>query len=281
VIVVSFRKLLFVMLVIIVLMFGLMLTTSYAWYSYENASTKFDVNTADEDITVNYLSNKYINTAIAIPLTPAQIEQYSEKCIFTINVDSKRSDNAIMASVYLKDVEIEDELKDKNLKIELYYQGNKIGMGIDGTKLINGSDILIDSVILEGYTDNLFEVRVYILDDNTNQSAMMGKSFKGTVEVKSIYRMGNLDDFNNNSEENDVDEEILNDDNSDLENDINNSESSEGADETISNSDIDHGIYSSNNVDNGAISNDNVVDDINDINGDDIIDNTSGENNNY
>ena len=40
--------------IVIVVVFSMMLSTSYAWYSFENASTSFQGMTNDDDIIINY-----------------------------------------------------------------------------------------------------------------------------------------------------------------------------------------------------------------------------------
>ena len=46
----SFKKLLGIISIIIVVVFSLMLTTSYAWYSFENARTSVSGVTNNDDI---------------------------------------------------------------------------------------------------------------------------------------------------------------------------------------------------------------------------------------
>ena len=50
----SLRKMLSLILLVVVVMFSLMLSTSYAWYSFNNASTEFDLVTSNDDIMINY-----------------------------------------------------------------------------------------------------------------------------------------------------------------------------------------------------------------------------------
>ena len=75
----KFKKTLFVILVFIICMFAIMLSSSYAWYSFTNGSTTFDVVTNNNDIEVIYHTGMYINTTSALPISETQIEEYSEK----------------------------------------------------------------------------------------------------------------------------------------------------------------------------------------------------------
>ena len=80
------KKLLLVMLIIIVFMFSLMLTTSYAWYSFERGSTIFDAETEVEDIFVSYQDGEYINTDIAVPVVGDMVDKYSSKNILILKL---------------------------------------------------------------------------------------------------------------------------------------------------------------------------------------------------
>ena len=53
----SFRKTLSLITVFVLSMFVLMLSSSYAWYSFTNARTTFDTLTSDEEIKVVYRNN--------------------------------------------------------------------------------------------------------------------------------------------------------------------------------------------------------------------------------
>ena len=64
----SFKKFLGIISIVIVLVFSMMLTTSYAWYSFETASTTFNGVTNNDDIKVSFQKGEYINTSTAIPV---------------------------------------------------------------------------------------------------------------------------------------------------------------------------------------------------------------------
>lgn len=184
----SFKKLLVVTSVIIFSMFGLMLATSYAWYSYEGGSTTFDGVTKADDLLISYQNGEYINTSIAVPVSEEQIDMYSEKNNFNIKVTGNDKKEEIKVSVKLIDVEIADELKDADFKIEMYYQGFQRA-SFSGTQITAGTDINFGSVMLDNDISNQFEIRVYILDDGTDQNVMMNRIFKGKIEVEVISRL--------------------------------------------------------------------------------------------
>ena len=103
----SFKKLLLVITIIIVSMFALMLTTSYAWYSFENGSTTFEAETESEDIFVSYQDGEYINTDIAVPVNSEQIDKYASKNNFNIKVTGE---SEVLIGVSLIEVTIEEDL---------------------------------------------------------------------------------------------------------------------------------------------------------------------------
>lgn len=190
----KFKKLLLVISVIIICMFGLMLTTSYAWYSFENASTYFETVTKTEDIYVSYQDGEYINTDIAVPVSSEQIDKYSSKNNFNIKVVGTGD---IMIGVSLIDVSIDSALNKESFVIDLFYQGSKIDT-INGSKIETGTDIVFENVLLKDKVSNQFEVRVYILDDGTNQNDMMKKVFSAKVKIDVISRVNpELVDYEN------------------------------------------------------------------------------------
>ena len=169
-------------------MFGLMLATSYAWYSYEGGSTTFDGVTKSEDLLISYQNGEYINTSIAVPVSEEQVDMYSEKNNFNIRVTGNDKNEEIKVSVKLIDVEIADELKDANFKVEMYYQGFQRA-SFSGTEITTGTDINFGSVMLDNDISNQFEIRVYILDDGTDQNDMMNRIFKGKIEIEVMSRL--------------------------------------------------------------------------------------------
>ena len=190
----EFKKLLGVILVIILSVFGLMLTVSYAWYSYENASTKFDVVTANDDVEVTFQKGEYIYTDVAIPVKEEEVDLYSDKYDFNIKVKSKDISSELVAKVSLVNIVIDDELKkvdevlgDSPFRVEFVYQGGKIGDTISG-KSFNSDTIEIGDVVLSSSLDNQFELRIYLLDNNGDQSRLMNKEFRAKIDINVISR---------------------------------------------------------------------------------------------
>ncbi len=191
---VSFRKLLGVIFIVVVAVFGLMLTTSYAWYSYENGSTKFDVVTSDDDVDIIFQKGEYINTESAIPVKASDVDRYSDKYDFNVKVNKYVLNNEMVAKVSLVDIVIDEELRridevlgDSPFHIELYYQGSLVGTSVTGKDIVDTTYVFGD-VVLANSIDNQFELRVYLLDNDGEQSYLMNKKFQGKIDINIISR---------------------------------------------------------------------------------------------
>ena len=157
----SLKKLLGIILAIIIVVFSMMLSTSYAWYTFENASTTFEGKTNNDEILVGYGTNEFISTSTAVPILEEDIIKYSEKNSFFVNVKDSELDTELAVSISLIDIVIDKELQVDTFKFDLYYQGELIKT-VTGSELgINGEDKKeVDVVLLNNIIDNNFELRV-------------------------------------------------------------------------------------------------------------------------
>ena len=156
----DFKKTLLVILTFVTCMFALMLVSSYAWYSYVNGSTTFDVVTNNEDINVTYTTGMYIDTKTALPITKEEIDEYSEKNKFSIDLNSEDLVGKILVDISLINISIDDVLKNSNFKYDLLYNGTTINTGnfanFEDNKLALGTNIILDNV-----SNNDFELRIF------------------------------------------------------------------------------------------------------------------------
>lgn len=200
----SFRKMLGIITVVIVAIFSLMLTTSYAWYSYENASTKFDVVTASDNVEIFYQAGEYINTESAIPIKKEEVDLYSDQYDFSIRVKKKINGNEMVAKISLSEIVIDDEFKkideilgDSPFRVDFFYQGAQVGKTISGKDFTEES-YEIGDVILSDDIDNQFTFRVYLLDNGEEQSYLMNRRFQAKIDVNVISRVNaNFSNFDN------------------------------------------------------------------------------------
>lgn len=167
-----------------------MLTTSYAWYAFENGSTTFEVVTNNDNIIVSFQRGEYINTSVAVPIASDDVAQYSEKNNFTVRVKDNPASNEMLLTVSLVDISISGALQNPNFKVDLYYQNKSIASIAGDTIGTSGTTTkTLGSVVLDDDIDNNFEVRVYILDNGEDQSALMNKTFQAKIKVEAISRL--------------------------------------------------------------------------------------------
>ena len=159
-----YKKLLFVIIIVIGVMFSLMLATSYAWYSFSTGATTFDTVTSNRDVNISFIKGDFINDTIAVPISSADIDNYSDKYQFIVRAKNNHEDNEILLNVSLTDIIIDELLKISDFKVELYYQGNMVSV-VTGEQLAssNNKEKLLKTVKIDNDIDNNFEVRVYIL----------------------------------------------------------------------------------------------------------------------
>ena len=181
--------------VIIVSVFGLMLTTSYAWYAYENASTKFEVVTANENVNIFFQRGEYIHTESAIPIDVKNIDLYSDKYDFNILIDKRIVGNELVARISLVDIYIDGALMNVDevlgsspFRVDLFYQGVKVGETVTGD-LFSKETYSFGDVVLADGMDNQFELRVYLLDNGGDQSYLMDKKFQAKIDINVVSRV--------------------------------------------------------------------------------------------
>ena len=192
----KYKKLLFVIIIIIGVMFSLMLATSYAWYSFSAGSTTFNAVTSDKDVDVRFIKGEYINNTLAVPISNNEIDQYSDKHQFIVRTKNNKENNQILLKISLVDIDIDTNLRDKSLYVELYYQGEKVSTVTGDQLSISGAKTkLLKTVELEDDVDNNFEVRVYLLDSG-DQSKLMGLHLSAKIQTEVVSRLKtNISDY--------------------------------------------------------------------------------------
>ena len=191
----KYKKLLFVIIIIIGVMFSLMLATSYAWYSFSAGSTTFNAVTSDKDVDVRFIKGEYINNTLAVPISNSEIDQYSDKHQFIVRTKNNKENNQILLKISL--VDIDTNLNDKSFYVELYYQGEKVSTVTGNQLSVNGEKTkLLKTVELEDDVDNNFEVRVYLLDNGSEQNTLMNKNFSAKIQTEVVSRLKtNISDY--------------------------------------------------------------------------------------
>ncbi len=185
----SYKKMLFVIIAVIVGIFTMMFATSYAWYSFNAGSTSFDTETSNKNVDIRFLKGEFVNDLVAVPIHNDDIDQYSDKHQFIVRVKNNPINNEILLKVSLVDVSIDESLRVKDFKVDLYHQGSKV-ITISGDEFDQGSTTKeISNVLLDDQVDNNFEIRIYILDNDKDQSDLMNKSFSAKIQADIVSRL--------------------------------------------------------------------------------------------
>ena len=195
--IVTFKKLLIILSFAVTVLIVILLGTSYAWYTFDNAVTSFNnVLTFSDNIdtAVVFTNSSNIGTTVGIPILASDVEERSEKTIFTITPSTTLSGHKVAFQISLIDLKIDSALTGvSSLKYSLLQT-------VDGTtttiKSGNFSGVTADSLILATTTvpsANLgktysYEFRLWLEEDNSNQNALMGKKLEGYIKVNTAIR---------------------------------------------------------------------------------------------
>ena len=185
----SLKKLLGIITVVIIVVFSMMLATSYAWYSFESTSTVFEGVTNNDDIIVSYKTGEYINTSVGVPINASDWNKLAESYKFSIDVKEKSKDFELVVNLSLVDVVIDSALQKTSLRVCLYAIDDEIC--IAGNSIGTGGKTTVEllTVELDNEITNNFELRVGLINDGSDQSSMMGKTFQAKVQVNVVSRL--------------------------------------------------------------------------------------------
>ena len=195
--IVTFKRLLIILSFAVTVLIVILLGTSYAWYTFDNAVTSFNnVQTFSDNIdtAVVFTNSSNIGTTVGIPILASDVEERSEKTIFTVTPSTTLSGREVAFQISLIDLKIDSALTGvSSLKYSLLQT-------VDGTtttiKSGNFSGVTADSLILSTSTvpsANLgktysYEFRLWLEEDNSNQNALMGKKLEGYIKVNTAIR---------------------------------------------------------------------------------------------
>lgn len=194
--IVTFKRLLIILSFAVTVLIVILLGTSYAWYTFDNAVTSFNnVQTFSDNIdtAVVFTNSSNIGTTVGIPILASDVEERSEKTTFTVTPSTTLSGREVAFQISLIDLKIDSALTGvSSLKYSLLQT-------VDGTTTIksgNFSGVTADSLILATTTvpsANLgktysYEFRLWLEEDNSNQNALMGKKLEGYIKVNTAIR---------------------------------------------------------------------------------------------
>lgn len=195
--IVTFKRLLIILSFAVTVLIVILLGTSYAWYTFDNAVTSFNnVQTFSDNIdtAVVFTNSSNIGTTVGIPILASDVEERSEKTTFTVTPSTTLSGREVAFQISLIDLKIDSALTGvSSLKYSLLQT-------VDGTtttiKSGNFSGVTADSLILSTITvpeaklgkTYSYEFRLWLEEDNSNQNALMGKKLEGYIKVNTAIR---------------------------------------------------------------------------------------------
>lgn len=173
------------------IMFGVLLGISYGWYAYKDAQSQIIANTIKEAPAVVFAQTEYITSTQNMPIYDEDRYKYANKNSFTITLGENLKDYETGIEIILNDINISDELKIENYKYELL-QNKKIISSGNFNALGESTQIkLLPMTIMtpENYPYTyVYELYIWLSEDETNQNDLMNKSFGAKVNVNSAVK---------------------------------------------------------------------------------------------
>ena len=175
-------KLNYKFLIMIAVIVPIILSVSYAYFLARvsgdntvidgNATGKFDIDL----ITTN---EGYINASDLLPISEDVSKDKAAKGIFSVKTGS--NDYKINYSLSLTDITLSDNLKSSNdLKWELWSSDTNTKISSGTFKNASSTLLLKNNIIINKNQTNNYELRIYVLETNTNQLELLD----GTLSAK-------------------------------------------------------------------------------------------------
>lgn len=175
-------KLNYKFLIMIAVIVPIILSVSYAYFLAMvsgdntiidgNATNKFDIDLITTD-------NGYINASDMLPISETASADKAAKGIFSVKTGT--NDYKINYSLSLTDITLSDNLKSSNdLKWELWSSDTNTKISSGTFKNAPSTLLLKNNIIINKNQTNNYELRIYVLETNTNQLELLD----GTLSAK-------------------------------------------------------------------------------------------------
>lgn len=194
----TFKRLLIILSFAVTVLIVILLGTSYAWYTFDNAVTSFNnVGTFSDNIEVAvvFTNDSNIGTTVGIPITTSEIEEKSEKTSFTITPSTALAGRSVAIQILLADLKIDSALTSvSSLKYSLLQTVDGVTTTVKsgtfsgvtaGSLILLPSTSISDSDLGKTYS---YEFRLWLEEDNSNQNALMGKKLDGYIKVNTAIK---------------------------------------------------------------------------------------------
>ena len=173
------------------IMLGVLMGISYGWYAYSNAESNINASTLKEAPTVVFAQTEYITSTQNMPIYDEDRYRYANKNSFTVTLGENLLEYETGLEIILNNINIANELKIKNYKYELLQNKKVISSG-DFSAIGNNTSIkLLPMTIMT--PDNypytyVYELYIWLSEDETNQNDLMNKSFGAKIDVNSAVK---------------------------------------------------------------------------------------------
>lgn len=187
----TFKKITIVLSITIAIFIGILFGSSYAWYAYNNAESKIGGTTIKEVPTIIFAQTEYLSSRITMPIKDEDRYNYANKNSFTITLGEDLKRYEVALEISLKDINMSNELKNKNYKYELLQDGMLVASG-DFSAIDNSTTLKI--MPMTKIVNDLFprtyayELYIWLSDDGTNQNYLMNKNFSAKINVNSAIK---------------------------------------------------------------------------------------------
>lgn len=187
----EFKKMIILLSITISIMFGVLLGISYGWYAYSNAESNVKANTIKEIPTVVFSQTEYITSTQNMPIYDEDRYKYANKNSFTVTIGENLKQYQTGLEIILNNINISNELKISNYKYELLENKKVVSSG-DFSSIGNETSInLLPMTIVTPpnypYT-YVYELYIWLSEDETNQNNLMNKSFGAKIDVNSAVK---------------------------------------------------------------------------------------------
>ena len=192
----TFRKLIIILSVTVVAILLVLLGTSYAWYTFTNASTPFNnVQTSnyDTDLAVVFSNTDNINTVVGIPIRESDAEELADKTLFSITPKAENlSGKEVAYEISVVNLNVASELKaTDSLKYSLIEIVGEEKRTVATGNFKNASDSISIMPMTQMSDFNKtysYEFRIWLEETDANQNSLMGKALSGKIKVSTIIR---------------------------------------------------------------------------------------------
>lgn len=204
----TFKKLIIILTITVSLLITALLGTSYAWYQFDTAVTSFNnVSTYDENVglAVVFTNSANINSTIEMPILASEVDEYSQKSIFTMTPNSTQiGEREIAYQISLVGIELDEKLTEtEDFRYSLVEIKNGISKEIINGNFYNfeGNTLILKemAVIEELDVTYNYEFRLWLQDNGctleqindgecNDQNDLMGKSFSGKIKVSTALK---------------------------------------------------------------------------------------------